>query len=498
MSATVDIGFVALWRWELRHVGRNRLLWMVIGLLGVAMLWGALSGAALHRSQDAAIERSRASDAAWTAQIRERARRYAEPAESEVPYWQDPTDAAGFSRYFLRTHSYKPNLPLSPLAVGVSDLMPGRLPVKLETPFGVEPVYDFENPRGLGLGRFDLGFVLVYLLPIAVVLLIGLLATFERDHGMLCLIAAQRVGPRTWLGARVAAIVAWLAPATLVLATASLLVAGADLAAAWPELIASAVLVVAYLSFWAALGFVVVSAWPSAAGAISLMSAVWALLAIGLPLFGSALATRLGDAPSPVAYVDAQRRANDAIAEQRDAIVGAAFRRSSVLAAATERVAKIDYATRMTFLTPELERRLLPLRERQQAAREWRGRVSDWAGYLAPPLGLEEALAVLAGTDATRHERFEQQTRAYQLRLRDWFYPRIQGQIAAPTPRAVANSYGRMNFADYDGIPAYLGTEAPARARVAAVLPMIAWLCLLAGLLTALAWRRLRRWPTEL
>ncbi|MGO4781721.1 hypothetical protein AB4084_40165, partial [Lysobacter sp. 2RAB21] len=83
--------------------------------------------------------------------------RYAEPAPASVPYWQDPTDIAGFSRYFLRAHSYKPNLPLSPLAVGGSDLMPSRLPVKLETPFGVEPAYDFENPRGLGLGRFDLG-----------------------------------------------------------------------------------------------------------------------------------------------------------------------------------------------------------------------------------------------------------------------------------------------------------------------------------------------------
>ncbi|MBM7093872.1 hypothetical protein JTP67_36305, partial [Streptomyces sp. S12] len=181
-----------------------------------------------------------------------------------------------------------------------------RLPVKLETPFGVEPAYDFENPRALGLGRFDLGFVLVYLLPVAVIVLIGLLATFERDHGMLRLIAAQRVGPRAWLGARIAAIFAWLAPAALLGLAISLFSAGADLGAAVPELIASAALVVAYLAFWAALGFVVVSAWPGAAGAISLMSAVWAVLAIGLPLLGSGVAARLGDAPTPIAYVDTQ------------------------------------------------------------------------------------------------------------------------------------------------------------------------------------------------
>lgn len=497
-QAPVEVSFASLLRWELRHVGRQRLLWTVLGLLGLAMLWGAHSGAALHRAQTAAIQRSHAAEAAWTAQIHERARRYAEPAESLVPYWQDPTDAAGFSRYFLRAHSDKPHLPLSPLAVGVSDLMPSRLPVKLETPFGAEPAYDFENPRGLGLGRFDLGFVLVYLLPVATILLIGLLATFERDHGMLRLIAAQRVGPRAWLGARIAAIFAWLAPATVLLLLLSLLAAGVDATAAVPELFASAALVVAYLSFWVALGFVVVSAWPSAAGAISLMGALWAAWVIGLPLLGSALAQRLGDAPAPVAYVDAQRRANDAIAERRDAIVTGLFRARADLAGATDRVATIDYATRLSFLAPELERRLAPLRERQQRARALSERVSDWAGFASPSLGLAQGLSILAGTDAERHRRYEQQTRAYQLRLREWFYPRIQAQIAAPTPRPRADSYGRMNFTEYDAIPRYLGAELPASARVAAVAPFVAWWCFLAAALVALAWRRLRRWPLEL
>ncbi|MEH6421380.1 DUF3526 domain-containing protein [Pseudomonas sp. CGJS7] len=498
VGAPVAVNFFTLLAWELRHIGRSRLLWMVIGLLAVAMAWGAYSGAALHHAQSQAIERSRASDAQWMQQIRERAQRYAEPAEKPVPYWQDPTDIAGFSRYFLRAHSYKPHLPLSPLAVGGSDLMPSRLPVKLETPFGVEPAYDFENPRGLGLGRFDLGFVLVYLLPVAAIVLIGLLATFERDHGMLRLIAAQRVGPRAWLGARVAAIWLWLTPATLALMCVSLLLAGADLSAAVPELFASAALVVAYLSFWAALGFVVVSAWPGAAGAISLMSAWWALLAIGLPLLGSALAQRIGDAPAPVAYVDAQRRANDAIALERDAIVTAMFRARADLAGATDKVATIDYATRMSFLAPELERRLQPLQQRQERARDVRESVSDWAGYLSPPLGMEQALSQLAGTDARRQREFERQTRSYQQALREWFYPRIQRQIAAPTPRPVADSYGRMNFNEYAAIPAYRGTDAAASARVAAALSIAAWLALLAVGLSAWAWHRLRRWPTEL
>jgi ABC-2 type transport system permease protein len=473
-------GFSSLLRWELRQVGRNRLMWLVSGLLGLAMLWGALSGAALHREQDAAIERARQADAAWLTQVRERAQRYAAPADSELPYWQDPTDAAGFSRYFLRVQAYKPHLPASPLAVGVSDLMPARLPIKLETPFAVEPV-----------------FVLAYLLPIAAILLIGLLASFERDNGMLRLIAAQRVGPRVWLGARVAAIAAWLMPLVLLAMTASLAVAGVDLIAAWPELLAAAALVLVYLCFWLALGFVVASAWPSAAGAISLMVAAWAALAIGLPLAGNALANAWAPAPSAVASVDAQRRAADAIAEHRDGIVAAAFRRQPDLAAAIAKVGTIDYATRMTFLAPELERRLAPLHAARSQSRATREAASDLIGYLSPTLGMHAALSALAGTDAARHGRFEAQARRYQLRLREWFYPRIREQIAAPTPRRIAGSYGRMNYTDYDGIPPWLGAELPASSRMAAVAPLIAWLALLAAALTAWALSRLRHWPME-
>ena len=71
-SDAAPVNFADLLRWELRQLGRSRLLWTLLALLGAAMLWGAHNGAALHRAQDAAIERSRASDAAWAAQIRKK------------------------------------------------------------------------------------------------------------------------------------------------------------------------------------------------------------------------------------------------------------------------------------------------------------------------------------------------------------------------------------------------------------------------------------------
>ncbi|RDZ26094.1 DUF3526 domain-containing protein [Lysobacter silvisoli] len=313
---------------------------------------------------------------------------------------------------------------------------------------------------------------------------------------MLRLIAAQRIGPRIWLSARIAAIGLWMAPLVLASLILALCWAGVDARAAWPELAAAAALSLAYLGLWLALAFLVLAAWPSAAGAVGSLVALWAALAIGVPLAADAYARTRYPMPSATALVDAQRRGNDAIAAQRDAIAAAAFARRSDLIGASDRVGSLDYATRMTFLAPELERRLSRLEAQRQAARDGRAQASAFAAYLSPPLGLQSALAQLAGTDAQRHRRFETQVRDYQQRLRDWFYPRIQRQIAAPTPRP-AQSRGRQNFGEYDAIPAWAGREPGSEARLRAVLPALLWLALLAAALSFWALRRLRHWPME-
>ena len=226
------------------------------------MAWGARNGAALHQQQSQAQEREQAADARWLASTQAKAATYARPAPKPLPYWQDPTDIAGFSRYFLRQHANKPHLPVSAIAVGQSDVLPSRLPLKLETPFAIAPVYDFEHPRGLALGRFDLGFVIAQVLPIVVVLVIALLATFERDIGVLRLVAAQQIRPQVWLSARIGAIGFWLLLAVSMLMPTSLALAGVDVRQAWPDVVIAVSLALAYTAFWATLSAVAVAGWP--------------------------------------------------------------------------------------------------------------------------------------------------------------------------------------------------------------------------------------------
>ncbi|TDR44882.1 ABC-2 type transport system permease protein [Tahibacter aquaticus] len=487
----------ALFAWEWRCIGRNPLLWAVSGLVALAFCVGAWSGGGLQQAQQQAQQRQAEADAAWMRETLARVKAYARPAAQPAPYWQDPSDLAGFSRYQLRQHAYKPVLPLAALAVGGSDLAPSRWPVKLETPFGLEPGYDFESPRGLALGRFDLGFAIVGVLPLALIVLVALLATLERDRGMLRLIAAQAIHPRLWLGVRLLALAAWLLPLLALALSLALLLGGADLAAAWPEFLAAQALLAAYVLFWLALAAVVLSAWPGASAALGGLLSAWLLFALGLPLLGKLAADAWLPLPSRVLYVDAQRRIDDALNQQRDSVLTRAFRADPLLAPHIDRIAGLDYATRMSFLAPVREQQLQDWPDRFAQARAARERLGQAAGLIAVPLGLESALAVLAGTDAARQARYEAQVRAYQLQLRDWFSTRIRREIAAPTPRP-AGSYARLNFTAHADIPAFAPADEPAAARVRAVLPLLAWLLAAAALLGAIAGWRLRRWPKEL
>lgn len=493
----MSAGFRDLFGWEWRQTGRSPLLWAVMVILAASFLWGALNTAALHSAQDAALERARAADAAFHASAVDRARAYHAPvreAAGQVTYWQDPTNVAGYSEYFVRKSALKPHLPLSPLAAGVSDLAPSRLEIKLNTPFGFTDTYDFENPRGLALGRFDLAFAIVFLLPVGLLLLFALLVTFERDRDMLRLVAAQSAGPRIWIAARVAAILAWTAPAVLLAIIVALALAGVSLAAVAGPLAMALLLTLLYMFFWAGVALIILDRQPGAGAALGSFAAIWAALTIGLPLAGSALTGMVDPAPSAIRYVDAQRQTGDEVQAERDALLAAALNARPDLRPFAGRVPTLDHATRLSFLVPETERRLAPLRARMDEHRARQEKIAWAAGFLIPPLGIESAFATLAGTDSARQRAFEWQARTYQKQLRAIVHPLVQHEITQPPAPDERATRGRLNLAAPLDLPDFALAERPVDARAADVLQFAVWLALLAAALAVLGLGRIREW----
>jgi ABC-2 type transport system permease protein len=478
-------GAATLFAYECRRVVRSAAVWMVVIMIAIAGSWGAVNTARLHSRQQADLARMAQHEAEWYADIELRAARYARPSAKALPYWQDPTGASGFSRYFLQRFAAKPHLPLSVLAVGQSDLQPFAIPIRLETLFGGDRVYDFEPPRALATGFFDLSFVITFILPFCLGAVAATVGAQERDQAILPLIAAQPVTPRRWWLLRLGAIVIVVVPAVVLCVLAALIAAGTPVRGAWREILAAMTLLAAHTVFWLAVGGWSLARGRGSVGTMSAIAGLWLLLTIGVPLAGSVALRAIGPTPSPVSDVDELRRTTDAVQAEADAVVARGLVTQLGPAAATVDPRALDYSTRLVLITQEMERRLADQEKRRQEHARAERAIANAAWWLSPQVALHTALADLAGTGTARHQAFLGQVRDFQLALRAFMYPRVLAPVRSPAARGCDACPGRFTFVDYQAIPRFAFRDDPAAVRLAAALGTASWLAIIAAVIAA-------------
>jgi ABC-2 type transport system permease protein len=293
------------------------------------------------------------------------------------------------------------------------------------------------------------------------------------------------------------AIVSWALPFVLLAVVLALTIAGVSLPTAWPELLTGLLLIASYVLFWSGAAILALSRLPSAAGGIATLAGVWVLLTLGLPLGVAILASVLDPSPSPSSRVDILRRTTDDVQANRDQILSKAFTERPELRDVIDRVASIDHATRLTFLAPEIERRIAPINRAIADHADRQAGMAVIAGYALPSLGFGAALARLAGTDAGRQHDFVLQARDYQLGLRDYLYPLVQREIGRQSPEAAVPLRGRFNFAGQSSVSRFFFKSEPPSARVISVLPLVLWLFSLGAVIGFLGLRRAARWPAD-
>lgn len=445
-----------LFRFELRLLARTPLAWIVFFLLFAALTWGAVNGQRHAEEQQATVERVRLREATTIAEHKAAAARYAQPAQARLPYWQDPTDVAGYMRYGLVAFAVKPPSPLGAIAVGQSKVLPFYLRTELDYIAAPDTAFDFVNPRILSLGEFDLAFVLVYLLPLALIALGASRLSAERDSGALRLLAAQRQSTRYLIMLKFGALVTLSIPLVVLATGLALALAGTPLwsGAAVKLLPTITLAVAAYTVFWAALTAVVAGRMGVVASNVLLIS-IWMAFTFFIPAANALVLEVLHPAPSRFQYLDDLRRESNLSPTQRDAIFKAYLAATPAYAPAAGRIEKIPYATQQIAIQLELERRLLPSTSVLASVGADAGRSADLLRWLSPALVLDAVLQTAAGTDAVRHEAFLLRTRAYTDELRAFFWPRALKEAAYPSTPC-EQCAGRFNFTDHDKIPRFV------------------------------------------
>jgi ABC-2 type transport system permease protein len=453
-------------RHEWRVLRAEPAAWIAGALLVLCASYAALNGAAWRAGRTADGERILADVEADLAEQR------AAAAAAD--------DGAGGEVYRANQAAVLPPGPLADFAVGQSDLYPDRAQVsvfkRLDNLFGW---YQLASPFGLLAGRFDLAFVVIYLLPLVVLGLSYDLLSREREGGTLALTLAQPVTLRALVVGKLAARL--LAGGGLLAAIlGAAFAAGGDFGGArWARFGLWLALAAAYALFWLVLAAATAAAgWRSETNA-TVLAVAWLLLVLVVPGLLTAAIQAALPAPPRLEFVSALRRADNEAAGQSAALLARYYHEHPELAAAGEQG---GFVPRYYAAQREVDRRVMPVVEaferRLEAQQELVGRLR----FLSPGVVAQEAFNDLAGSSAARHRRFTEQARDYLARWHAVLSPRIfLGRPLAPE--------------EYDDLPRFAFAEERLGAVATRALAGLAGLLGLTAVPAAWGWRRLARYP---
>ncbi len=452
---------------EWRLLAADRALRIVLVIFAAFFVYALANGMAWERFQVRTIEAARTGNAERVQRLEQQLADIANGAQPSSPF-ADPRapNVLGGARG-AHTATLPPG-PLAALAVGQSDLLPYYYDVSIYTnESSFQQNGEVENPLNLMVGRFDLAFVTVYLLPLLVLALSFNVLSEERERGTLALTLSQPVSARQVVGAKLAfralLVVGLAAGVSLVgiLASGGLAAPG--------QVLLWCVAVTLYALFWFALAAWVNSLRRSSAWNATVLVGAWLVLVVVLPAAINIAAGLLHPLPSRVEMITAQREASNDAVNRRSELLARYLEdhpemASGVVADEPGLGALAWAATDAVNGHLEQVTAVHAARRAEQLALIGRYR------FLSPALLTQEVLIDAAGTGDARFARFRSQVRAFAEQWRQFFVPAILADE-------------RMTAAVLPGVPSFrFVDEQPVDVARRAAVPL-----LVLGVLVALA-----------
>jgi ABC-2 type transport system permease protein len=395
---------------------------------------------------------------------------------------RDPRLASSLSGRGGSRHAILPSLPLAPLSVGQSDLLPAALRVSTEAREQVLSAAEIENPHRLLDGKFDLTFVVLFIYPLLILALSYNLLAGEREQGTLSLLLSQPVALGRIVAARIGLRLGILVGITVIAAAAAIVLAGPSrLGAGGLVRVAFWVAAVGvYGAFWFAVAFAVGSLGRGSATTALAVAGIWlAIVAVVPALLNLAINTAY-PMPSRVQMVQAMREASDDASARGSAVLARYFEDHPELVPDDAEKAMSDFSVTRVAVADEVERLVQPVvaQYERQIARQ-RAASARWR-FASPALVMRDVLDDVAGTGAARHAAFVGQVDGFHRRWREFFTPLILKR-------------GRVER--LEDVPSFPYVEETTGQLAARVAPGIAILAAITAVLAAVGARGVRRYP---
>jgi ABC-2 type transport system permease protein len=344
---------------------------------------------------------------------------------SAISAWVSRSGDPGNAAYYTFHATWNPPSDLAFAALGMGDVAPSILRVRA---LGLEAqLYegDIVNPEVAMPGRFDFAFVLIYVAPLFVILLLHDLFSAEREAGRLGVLrSTPQATARLW-APRIA-----VRLAGLLVALALPFLLGAFIAGTPGWKTASVLgLIAAYLAFWALLSLAVARLGTTSIGNGMTLAALWLVLALVAPslahvAINTAVPLRQGAELSLL-----QRNAVHGAWDKPKAATMDAFFQSHPEWAGTAPVTA-PFHWKWYFAFHQVgDESVATLAQQYRDGILERSRLAERLGLILPTVGVQLALHRLAETDPRAQLAYQDRIRAFHKRLRTFYYPYIFNEL---------------------------------------------------------------------
>lgn len=399
-----------IWRQEWRLMRRQRVVWLALLVMALLSTASVIAGFVEIQRQHAVIERIQPLQA---------------EDEAALARWISVDGDAGNAAYYTFHATWDAPSALAFAALGQRDVAPYVLRVRALALEG--QLYEGENYNAeLALpGRFDWAFVLTYLAPLLVIVLLHDLLSGEREAGRMTLLSAMARHER-WLWIRRVTLRLMMLLCVLVLPlVVGALASRAELAG----IVLLIALAAAYLLFWAMLCiWINRMAWSSLTNAATL-AAVWLVLTLILPALAhlainAAIPVRQG-VELTLAHREQVHAGWDVPVEQT---LQAFFREHPEWRDTLPITGGFQWKWYYAFqhlgdVSAAASSRAY--REVLQARNRWTNR----AGMLLPAVAVQAIVHRMARTDLAAGLDYQERIRAFHERLRRYYYPYIFNEM---------------------------------------------------------------------
>ncbi|MCI0388883.1 MAG: DUF3526 domain-containing protein [Acidobacteria bacterium] len=340
----------------------------------------------------------------------------------------DPT-SIGNELYYINFFTMHEPSRLAPLSIGLRDVNPFNLKVRMLTLEGQLYDSDISNPATLALGNFDLSFLLVFLYPLLIIAYTHNTLSAEQEQGTWNLICSQPVSPRGILAIKAALRFSAIVGVWLLTLLASV---------AWLRLpldrrMGFALLVsLLYLLFWFAASLLVMSFRQSSNFNALALLGVWLCLAILVPAALNVTLSILLPVPEAL---EATVRQREGYHQQWDRPKAETMQRFfgrypeyASFQAPPDKFSWGWYYAAQHLGDEESAASSAQFRDKLRQRQRWMRRMA----WLMPTINTQTSFNAIAQTELDNHLTYLDSVRGFHERVRKFFYPFMMRNDAPP------------------------------------------------------------------